>query len=231
MFNFKCLVGGATLVLATSALAGGPDLAPAPVPAPQSGFYINALGGADLLTYSEPFSTSGYNAGAAFGYRWDNIRVELEGNYAEHNVRNNYRNPNFFTVNGGGIASFSTLEFLRIFANAYYEFDYGNRWVPYLGAGIGWAQLSTSMTIIDNPNANFNRKWSLDHSSVTAQAILGLDFRVSDNVSVGLSYNGILASTPDYNRLIDHSIIHHGVFRNLHDAWDNQINLQLKFFF
>lgn len=230
MFNFKYLVGGAALVLATSALAGGPDVAPEP--ASHSGFYINGQGGASILSNSDPYYSPGWNFAAALGYRWDNIRVELEGQYTRHTLNaGHYMNPVFFTFNGGGAApGFSRLRTLNFFANGYYDFDFGSNFIPYVGLGLGWENVWANLNLVNNATPLFNRVWSLDNNSVAVQGILGLDFKVSDAVRIGLSYHAVLAVTPNFRTIENNGIVNARVFPR-GNRLDNQINLGVTLFF
>ncbi len=232
MFNFKYLVGGAALVLATSALAGGPEVAPEP--ASHSGFYVSGHGGASLLSTSNPYWSAGYDLGGALGYRWDNIRLELEGTYVRHTVRTFYQNAALFTVNGPvggtGVSGFSPSETLTVFGNLLYDFDFGSRFVPYVGIGLGWENDWASLTITGNANNTFNRTWDLDGNDVTVQGILGVDFKVTDAVAIGINYNAVLASPPDFGRLVNNAIINNNVFSRA-NTLDSQFNLSVTFFF
>lgn len=227
MFNFKYLVGGAALVLATYALAGGPDVPP---PAPLTGFYINGQGGGSVLVQPNPYYQVGYNLAASVGYRWDNIRFEVEGQYTHHAVRSVFQNPvNAFLVGGG--SGFTSLSTFNIFGNIYYDFDFGNSFIPYLGAGIGWQNVWSSLNLTNNVNPLFNRRWDLSRNALTAQGILGLDYKVSDTVRVGLSYHAVLATAPSFNLLVVNNVIlNNGTFRR-GNRLDNQLNVGVTVFF
>lgn len=82
-----------------------------------------------------------YAVGAALGYRppvgagfLANTRYEIELMYREtdfNRLSNSTIAPGGF---GGSVESYVAM------ANAYYDFDTGTRWTPYIGAGLGAAQ-------------------------------------------------------------------------------------------
>lgn len=206
MLNFKYLVGGAALVLATSALAGGPEQAPA-APAPvanNSGFYINANGGLNLLTNSNPFNRLGWNAGVAAGYHFsNNIRLEVAGNYWRHSLRNEFTVPGFS----------SSFQMINVMGNAYYDFDFGSSFVPYIGVGLGWAHQWVSAS-------SQNITASSARNLLAAQGIVGLDYKITDNVRIGVNYH--LVGFAGNN--------HNNQFRRTHNL-ENQFNIGLSYYF
>jgi OOP family OmpA-OmpF porin len=115
-----------------------------------------ALGGtakADLFDYAELFgggtmepelSTSGfegdmqtgYNVGAALGWKLaPEFALEIEGFYTASNFE-------------GPLITQSSLETFTFMANAFWTFD-GGGWSPYIGAGLGGAQINVT-------DGNFN---------------------------------------------------------------------------
>lgn len=227
--NFKFLVSIATLALATTAMAGGPDLYPTPPPACYPNVYINAHGGFSLLNDSNPYYTSGWDAGGALGYRFDNIRFEVEGTYVQHSVRSVLATPNFFIINGG-TGLFNTLQVVNVFGNIYYDFDFGNRLIPYLGAGIGWEKSWSNLMISGNPNILVNRPWNLDNDGTTFQGIAGLDYAVTENLRMGVNYTATWLTEPNFNRLIRDRVITDRVFYRKNRI-DSKVNFNLTLFF
>lgn len=208
MFNFKYLVGGAALVLATSAMAGGPEQVPAaPAPVANSGFYINANGGLNLLTNNNAnnsiLNSLGWNAGAAFGYHFsNNIRLEVAGNYWRHAVRSQFNN-----------LGLPALQMFTLMGNVYYDFDFGNSIVPYVGAGLGWANQWASTTVQ-------NITVSASQNYLAAQGIVGLDYKITDNVRVGVNYHLVGFAGNNGNNQ----------FRRTNNL-ENQFNIGLSYYF
>ncbi len=227
MYNFKYLIGGAALMLASSALAGGPDEAPAPIN--NSGFYVNANGGWALLADASPYQTSGWNIGAAVGYRFNNFRAELAGNYFNHGV---FADSTSFLFLTPGIISARPLQFWNLMVNGYYDFDLGNNFVPYVGAGLGWAHAYQRISLTPAAAATATLTVNDTQNLFAFQGILGVDYKISDSVRIGLSYHALGFSGSNNTLTITRnngttllatggSLI----------SFENQFNLELSYFF
>ncbi len=267
MYNFKYLVGGAALVLATSAIAGGPELPPAPVE--NSGFYIGVNGGLSLLAnynnnnnfnngalvngngfiavngvnaFQVPYNyqTAGWNAGGAIGYRFNAWRVEVEGSYMQHSANGNARNL-FIAVNGpfvAGTLNVNDLEIVTVLANGYYDFDMGNNFVPYVGLGLGWGQTQSRFNFFPvAANGGFNTTWT--RNGFAFQGVLGLDYKITDNVRLGIAYHAVgITGGNNNNRVFTVNGVNNFVFGNGNGTgnnnnflFENKINLGLSYFF
>lgn len=255
MYNFKYLVGAAALVLATSALAGGPEVAPAPV-VDNSGFYIGINGGLNLLANGNNdwnngflvnnvalvpinngnwwrYRNPGWNLGAALGYRYNNWRVELEGSYMRHNSNNNLWGFNNAVGVFFGNFNLNRLQIITVLLNGYYDFDMGNNFVPYVGLGLGWAQTQTRWNWGFGPvfapalNA-FNNTWT--RNGFAFQGVLGLDYKVTDNVRFGVSYHAVGITNSNNNRVWALNGFNFG-FGNRNIGFENKFNLGLSYFF
>jgi opacity protein-like surface antigen len=209
MFNAKLLVGGAALVLATSALAGGPEQAPA-APAPvasNSCFYVSA----------------GWNAGLAVGYHFNNVRLEVAGDYLRHSVQSRFNNLNVFGAN----FSIQPLQIATVMANAYYDFDFGSSFVPYVGAGLGWAHSWESIRITNLPAPIANNTTNFNTNNFAFQGIVGLDYKITDNVRVGVSYHAL--GWTNSNRRNNNVLANPTLISK--NSFENQINLGVSYFF
>lgn len=255
MYNFKNVVGAAALLLATSAVAGGPEVAPAPV-VDNSGFYIGVNGGLNLLARNNNnwdngflvvngvalvpvavnnvnnfwnYNTAGWNIGAALGYRYNNWRVELEGSYMQHSANNTWFG---FNLNNAFFGNFHTrnLDIVTVLLNGYYDFDMGNNFVPYVGLGLGWGQTQTRWNFgfanVVNP---FAASWT--RNGFAFQGVLGLDYKVTDNVRIGVSYHAVgLANGNNNGRLVALNGFNFA-FGNHNIGFENKFNLGLSYFF
>jgi OmpA-OmpF porin, OOP family len=128
--------------------------APVQAPADDAGLYLNING-----TNSDAL---GFGPGAAIGYRFNpHFRMDLSSNY----------------WGGDGLKS------LNFMGNIYYDFDFGSRFVPYIGAGIG------TQVFWLKQRAPFEAVTTGSNTNLAAQGIAGLDFKVTRKIRVGLSYH------------------------------------------
>lgn len=224
MYNLKTLVGGAALVLATSALAGGPEIAPAPAP-DNSGFYVNANGGLAVLSDANPYSNTGWDAGLAVGYRFNAIRAEIAGSYIQQDVRSRFRS---LPLALGFQAGWGDLQMATLMGNAYYDFDFGSSFVPYIGAGLGWLHSWSKFTISNPTIANSTIRINGNDNEFAFQGIVGLDYKITDNVRVGVSYHA-LAWT--HSRLVGSTDARISGTLTNRNSFENLINLGLSYYF
>jgi len=144
------------------------------------GAYYNAI------TYN-----LGYSAGVQLGYAFGGPRVELEYNY-----RNNGAST-IATVNNGTQSATGSLTSNNVLVNFLYDFDTGSQWVPYVGFGLGVADVSANNIHASVPVAAGGY---LDGSSskFAAQFIFGVEYAVSDNVGVTIDWRGLWASNANF---------------------------------
>ncbi|MEJ2815822.1 MULTISPECIES: porin family protein [unclassified Caulobacter] len=163
---------------AASAQTAGP--APAPKPAaPAAGQYISVSGGLVGKTDYDVGFAGGYkakadvDAGAQGAVAWGSTI----GNGWRAEIALGYRSQDSETVvtwNGTKIgATDGKVEALSIDINGYYDFPVSGPAKPYLGAGIGVAQVKFSDDLIDDKG-----------DALTLQGIAGVSFAVSPTISL-----------------------------------------------
>lgn len=189
MFNFKYLIASAAVVLSTSAFAGGPEINQAPIN--NNGFYASGFGGANLeiMNPYNPYHPLGWNAGGAVGYHWTHWRLEVASDYSQ-----NPRSHTFIQEWNGVFPhhTFGNLSTLSAMLNVYYDFHLGN-FIPYVGLGLGWqgvwgdlwsfTQSSNNNIMSFTPIYPHNRIFS----TLGVQGIVGLDYKITDHVRLGVS--------------------------------------------
>jgi len=112
-------------------------------------------------------SDLGYGLTGAVGYSYNsNARVEAELGYKNHDD---------VTASAGGVTSTGEYEIWSAMLNGYYDFDQGAdvNWTPYVGAGIGMAQLD---------DGNF------DDEAFAYQLMLGVNYNTSQTSQWFLGY-------------------------------------------
>ncbi|MBL8831168.1 MAG: OmpA family protein [Rhodospirillales bacterium] len=114
---------------------------------------------------------------AAIGYGFGNgLRGELELGHRAGSVRG--------VDNATGAAGGGRIDVSSLMANVLYDFANETSFVPYLGAGIGGARLRAKDVGPDQGNAFVSGAANV----FAYQGIVGLDYRIGDNMALGASY-------------------------------------------
>jgi len=95
----------------------------------------------------------GFAGELAAGYKFPNTRIELAAGYGTFG-----QNQQTITILGESITIPATgqMSYLSAMMNGYYDFSIRqkdgrySRWYPYIGAGIGYASISTPSCAVDN---------------------------------------------------------------------------------
>jgi len=201
-------------ILAVIVIGGVAQLAPAPAAADvHKGPYAAVEGGAAWtaslsstpyfygcatfpaypcgISYNAATFDLGYSAGVQVGYAFGGPRLEFEYNY-----RNNAANT-IATADGTRSAS-GELTSNNFMVNALYDFDTGSKWVPYIGIGLGIADVNVNNI---HASAPVTVGGYLDGSSskFAAQFIVGVEYAMSDKVGVLVDWRGLWASSVRFN--------------------------------
>jgi OOP family OmpA-OmpF porin len=129
----------------------------------------------------------GWLAGVAGGYEWSS-GVALEGELS-------YRENELDKVKGMGahIDLGGDENSWAVTANAYYHLHTGTPFAPYIGAGIGVAQL----TIHAEPEGAADFKDS--DTQFAYQGIAGVSYALAKQLSLGLEYRYFATTDPNYS--------------------------------
>ena len=135
---------------------------------------LSATGNSISFTRADAELDTGWNAGAAFGYRYgSNLAAEFEYLYRSTDVDS-------VKSNGTEIADEGDLASTALFLNAYYFFDGGNTVVPYIGAGLGYA----NEVDIDLENGAGTGATDLEDDGFAFQLIGGVEYSISEHLAV-----------------------------------------------
>lgn len=158
---------------------------------PVDGWYASVFGGYSYLPdnvstakyglfYSDASYTSGFNAGGRIGYKSSPLRYEAELSYIEADTRK--FDVNFVPQNGVSGEAVAT----ALMANVYYDFpEIVPAIEPYLGAGLGYAWVETTL----KSSGPFGPNRFKDSNNVFAyQATAGLTYNFAENYSVDAGY-------------------------------------------
>lgn len=149
---------------------------------------------------------TGFNVGGQIGYRYDKFRSEAQLIYNQNNfntLQMGSLSINTTTTDTG--ASFSGhTKFTAAMFNTYYEIykeDVEVRFVPYLGLGIGCAQVSNLVQLYYHQRQIYEKKAT--GYAPMGQGIVGLSYFFTDARSLSVDYRYM--STPK-NSDLDSSI-------------------------
>ena len=133
----------------------------------------------------------GYSAGAQLGYSFGGPRVEFEYNYRNNGASTIATTVGTQSANGDLTSNNYMLNFL-------YDFDTGSKWVPYIGFGVGVADVKAN-NITTSANIPLTSYLDGSSSKFAAQFILGVEFAVSERIGITADWRGLWASNTNFN--------------------------------
>lgn len=165
MNKLTLVAGVASLGLAVSAFAGS-------LAANNNGLYAGVNGGAAIPTMNgnTPLNT-GFTVGGHVGYRLSNFRFEEAYDYLNNGTKT------------GTLARYlgvKNVQFGALMTNAYYDFNTGTNFVPYVGGGIGWMHTWA--------NSSYSNVHITSANNFAYQGIAGVDYKLNQNSTVGVNY-------------------------------------------
>jgi len=169
----------------------------------KDGVYFGLGGGVNWLSDAEIEGTSAefeFDAGFAvlgtlgyaFAEPWmvGDVRTEVEISYRENN---------FDSISGGGTSLSLGGDASQVFgmANVLLDVDTGSRFTPYVGAGVGFGQVSVN----DLSLAGFPALGSIDDEDTVVgfQAIAGVAFDVTPQISLTADYRFFITEDPEFD--------------------------------
>lgn len=120
---------------------------------------------------------AGYNLGGVIGYKWAmGLRAEGEISYRQNDIDN-----------VDGIATSGDVSSLTFMGNAWYDFNTGTPWIPYIGGGLGLASVG-----VDTPGFD-------ESDTVFAYQIGGgVGFEVSPGIVISADYRYLATTDPEF---------------------------------
>jgi len=183
-------------ILALAAIGLGVAASAAPVLAAPKGPFVGIMGG---VNFSDDQDIRGVGAGInrsvdtdtgwavipSIGYRYGNgLRTEFELGYRTNDVDS----VSGTATGSGDISAKSAM------LNLLYDVDTGSRLMPYIGAGIGYAQVEYDVRPV---GVGLNRVDD-DDNVFAYQGIAGLSYWVSEAVEVAAEYRYFATQDPDF---------------------------------
>ena len=130
---------------------------------------------------------TGYGGQLAVGVAFDRVRAEIEFG-RQGNDSDSYTTISPFVAT---LPQDGKTDIRRAMANAYYDFrEPGAAWRPYLGLGIGTAEVSVVRinAVAAAPTAPPQKRVDFDDSGFAWQAMAGVEWRLSPRVSIATQY-------------------------------------------
>lgn len=171
-----------------------------PVPLPPAGFYASLHAGyampGDVDGEIVPGPASdievdvedGYRFGGALGYDFNAmIGIEAEASFTQMDVDSITAPAIPVTLQTSGEAQLITVMGNVIVGNQY------DRWRPYIGIGAGAAHLDLDVVVTGLDNID-DSDWAF-----AGQAFAGVDFSLTDTVSLGARYRYLHVGSTDYS--------------------------------
>lgn len=193
-----------------------------------SGVYLELRGGALFLDDAESdigatidFDT-GYLVSGAIGYSfdnierfgpgfWNNVSIEIEGFYGENE---NDEIANFIGLSGSLDEQTTATGGM---VNVYYESETGTDWRPYVGVGIGVANVElearlNGLSIVDDDDTVF-----------AYQARAGVRYELTPNTRISVGYRFFETADPEFN------LSGGGSFETEYQSHTVEVGLRYKF--
>ena len=131
----------------------------------------------------------GWMASAGGGYAWENgLRLEGELAYRDSDIDDTEG------VDGGGDTSSWAIMF-----NGYWDFNKPGVWEPYVGLGVGWANIDASASDSGPPPIS----GSDDGEAFAWQGMLGVAWEVSPQTAIDFSYRYFEAPDVEFSTAAD----------------------------
>lgn len=174
--RYLIAVSGLAMVLAGTTAAGAAE-----------GFYAGALAGVTIPSDSDwtgPGQDTieieydpGFATGVFLGYDAGMFRGEIETTYYASEV-------DTLTVTGTSLGAGADVTALSFMVNAYWDFENSSAFTPYLGVGIGGANVEfENLTIL-----GFSIPGDQDDTQFAYQFMAGVDYSLTEMMMLGLSY-------------------------------------------
>ena len=201
------------ILLTTSVvvLVGGVGLAA--VPSAKAKWYVSANAGGTILSDADITDTAaigsltgevdfdtGFGVSGAVGYAYGALRFEGEISYRKNDLGD--LQVNSLTLGGttisGALGTFALdgdTTALGFMANGWYDFDTGTPWVPFVGAGVGVAEINIDIESL----AGIPIIYDESDTVLAYQAGVGLGYKVTPKTTISLSYRFFGTADPEFD--------------------------------
>jgi opacity protein-like surface antigen len=169
---------------------------------------------------------NGYNVGGAFGYDYGLARLEVELAHRQNDVDKITINFDDGTEVFQGDGDFSAT---NLMLNGYWDLETGSPVVPYLGGGIGIANVSANNVKFFDPTFGSVRFVDDDDTVFAYQLAAGIAFALAPPLTLDLGYRFFGTSNPDLE--IDPSlrVLGFSDFETEFDSHNVSLGLRMNF--
>ena len=132
---------------------------------------------------------TGWTIGAAVGYSLNNIRVEGEISYQK---------SDFDETTGLGLSLDSTGDVTgtAFMVNGYYDFVNSSKFIPYIGAGLGYANVEINDYNIPGSGVP---DYNDDDSVFAYQFGAGIGYAINEKIMIDLKYRYFSTADPEFD--------------------------------
>ena len=162
------------------------------------------------VSFDTKFDT-GYGVHGAIGHSWGGFRLEGEVSYRKNDL-DTFDITNVTLAGIGSLSDVGNGDFsgdvtaLAFMANAWYDFNTGSPWKPFIGGGLGTARISlndvalTSLTILGVPIPLAAPEPLADDDDwvFAYQFGAGIGFEVTPTTTISLGYRFFGTANPDF---------------------------------
>jgi opacity protein-like surface antigen len=169
--------------------------------------YVHGFGGANYVTIKRNDNVKiealpGYIIGAGFGFKFDVIRMELEGSYRSNDFKEDVPIAPNVLFAGGQIDKFA------ISVNCYYDFPcdiFVPLVKPYVGIGVGhkWNKENITLEYFEMDGKHYLDEYRYKARGLTCQAIVGIGLPMTENTVTKVEYRFL----KDEEDVANHSVI------------------------
>ena len=157
----------------------------------------------------------GVGLAGSVGYALENIRLEGEVSYRKNDLDDVTVNTvlvgtSLFT-NLGTVALSGDVSALAFMANAFYDFNAGEIWTPFLMAGIGAVKIDLDAISVDGVAVTYD-----ESDTVFAYQIgVGIGYNLATKTTVNIQYRFMGTTDPSFD---DGTVVIDGEYRS-HSLW------------
>ncbi len=142
----------------------------------------------------------GYVAGAALGYKTGQLRLELGFDFSHQDVKSASIGDDGGLGHRLGLRSLNGLsggagniENDAVMFNASWDLRTGSRWVPYLGVGVGGAEVSLNDLMVGGVPVSNSSDFVFAY-----QPFVGVRYMLTDRLALGLEYRYVATVDPTF---------------------------------